>query len=472
MDLDKSNRQEKKLVIGEDPIWDVKGISLTKQLVLGLQHLFAMFGATVLVPILTGLDISTTLFMAGAGTLLFHLATKGKVPAFLGSSFAFLGGYAILAPMKDGVANLEQLKAANGGIFVSGIMFLLIALMIKLFGIERIMRFFPPVVTGPIIICIGLGLAPTAIANASNNWIVALVAMVTIIVFNIWGKGMSKVIPIMLGIIAGYITALIMQDVDFSTISGNQIFAVPLAQDRFMTFDISAILVMVPISLATLMEHVGDIAAVSATAGRNYLKEPGLHRTLMGDGFATSFSTALGGPDMTTYGENVGVMALTKVYDPRVMRIAAVMSIILSFFPSVSGFIRTIPNAVIGGVSIILYGMIASTGVRNLVENHVDFGRSRNMIIAGVIFVSALGFGAEGLSVVLFGETIALPGIAIAAVLGIFLNAVLPGNDYRFNVDEPNPEGTGMDFSVRNREQADEALVASIIEKRENDEIE
>lgn len=465
-------KENKRIRVGQDPIWDANQISKGKQILLGLQHLFAMFGATVLVPILTGLDISTTLFMAGAGTLLFHLATGGKVPAFLGSSFAFLGGYAILAPLgADGMPNIEGLRSANGGIFISGLLFIVIAYLIKLFGVQNIMKFFPPIVTGPIIIAIGIGLAPTAISNASSNWIIALVTMGTVIIFNIWGKGMTKVIPIMLGIIAGYICALLMKEVNFDSIKNAEAFALPFAQDRLMTIDLRGISVMIPISLATLMEHVGDISAISATTGKNYLKEPGLHRTLLGDGLATSFSTAFGGPDMTTYGENVGVMALTKVYAPSIIRLAAIFSIILSFFPVVSGFIRTIPTAVIGGVSIILYGMIASTGVRNLVENQVDFSLSRNMIIAGVIFVSALGFGGEGITIPMFGVNLVLPGIAIAAIIGILLNAILPGNDYIFNVDEPNEVGTGIDFSVRNRESAeDEKLVAEAIEKRELEE--
>lgn len=449
----------KKPIVGEDPIWDANQLSKGNQLLLGLQHLFAMFGATVLVPLLTGLDISTTLFMSGIGTLIFHLITKRKVPAYLGSSFSFLAGYAALAPLIDGQPNTEMLPYANGGIFVSGILFIVFAGLIRYFGANRIMRFFPPIVTGPMIIVIGIGLAPGAIGNASTNWLLAGITFAVIVFFNIWGKGMSKVIPIMIGVIVGYVVALFMHEVDFSHMSDLDAFGIPFATDRIMKFNWESIAVMVPISLATLMEHVGDISAISSTTGKNYVKDPGLHRTLLGDGLATSFSTAFGGPDMTTYGENIGVMALTKVYSPKVMRIAAVIAVILAFFPGVSGAIRSIPDAVIGGTSIILYGMIASTGVRTLVDNRTDFSKSRNMIIAGVIFVTGLGL-PDGLPIT---ATFSLPGIAVAAVVGIFLNIILPGNDYVFNIDEP--ESTGVDFSVRNRE--DELLVEGKMQERE-----
>lgn len=454
--------------VGVDPIWDVRTLSKSKQLLLGFQHLFAMFGATVLVPLLTGLDISTTLLMSGIGTLLFHLITKNKVPVYLGSSFAFLAGYQTLAPLISTVVNgktilepdIEGLQYANGGLFISGIVFLLIAFLIKKLGVNKVMRFFPPIVTGPIIICIGLSLAPNAINQAKSNWLLALVAVVSIIIFNIFGKGMVKIIPIMLGIIIAYVVALITKQVDFSLLNNVEAFAVPLDSARFMKLNWEGVAVMVPISIATLMEHIGDISAVSATTGQNYLKDPGLHRTLAGDAVATSLSGFFGGPDMTTYGENIGVMALTKVYDPRVMRIAAVLAAILSFFPAVSAFIRTIPEAIIGGVSIILYGMIASTGVRNLVENKIDLSKSRNMIIAGCIFVSGLGFG-EGLQIGNF----TIPGIAVAAVIGILLNVILPGNEYQLDVDQPNPSGTGSDFSVRNREADEEEETTEVVEE-------
>ncbi|MCI6157910.1 uracil-xanthine permease family protein [Peptoniphilaceae bacterium SGI.137] len=433
--------------LGNEPIWDIRKLPIAARGLLGLQHLFAMFGATVLVPLLTGLDISTTLLMAGLGTLLFHLITKGKVPAFLGSSFAFLGGYAAVAPMVDGMANSKMLPYASGGVFFAGLVYVVLAAFIKFFGVKKVMRFFPPVVTGPIIVSIGLTLAPSAIANASTNWIVALSAIAIVVYFNIWGKGMMKIIPIILGVLGGYVVALLMHEVDFSSVAAAHIIGSPIKPQNFMKFDISAIISIVPISLATMMEHIGDITAISATVGRNYIQDPGLHRTLLGDGLATSMASIVGGPANTTYGENTGVLVLTRVYDPRAMRLAAVFAIILSFFPVVSEVIRSIPMSVIGGVSLILYGMISSVGVRNLVENQIDFTKSRNLIVAAAIFVCALGFtgSVPGISFTIAGVTIKLSGLAIAAIVGILLNALLPGKDYVFREDAPKE--TGVDFS-------------------------
>ncbi|MDO5033713.1 MAG: uracil-xanthine permease family protein [Eubacteriales bacterium] len=442
MDKQNSNAQ-----LGSEPIRDIRQLSKPKAFILGLQHLFAMFGATVLVPLITGLDISTTLLMAGLGTLLFHLLTRGKVPAFLGSSFAFLGGYAAVAPKLGEQANLDRLPYACGGVFIAGLVYVLIAGLIRYFGVEKVMRFFPPVVTGPIIISIGLTLAPSAIANANTDWLLALVAIAVVVYFNIFGKGMAKIIPIILGILVSYALALVLNRVDFAALAGSKVVQIPLKPDQFMKFDLSAIITIAPIALATIMEHIGDISAISATTGQNYIKDPGLHRTLLGDGLATSLASAFGGPANTTYGENTGVLVLTKVYDPRVMRLAALMAIALSFFPAVSGVIRSIPTAIIGGISMILYGMISSIGVRNLVENHVDFTKSRNLIVAASIFVCALGFSGEvsGISFSVGDATISLSGLAIAAMVGILLNAVLPGKDYVFT--EEDPKHTGVNFS-------------------------
>ncbi len=429
-----------KQAIGNEPIYDARKLGVPKMLLLGLQHMFAMFGATVLVPLITGLDVSTTLLMAGIGTLLFHLITKGKVPAFLGSSFAYLGGYAIIAPLIDGKPNTEMLPYACGGVLVSGVIYLIMAGLIKAFGASRVMRFFPPVVTGPIIIAIGLTLAPSAIQNCSQNWIIAGVAILLIIVCNIFGKGMVKIIPIMIGVIGSYIVALCMGQVDFSAVAEAKIFAIPLHTEAFAKFDISAIITIVPIALATVMEHIGDISAIGATTGENYMDKPGLHRTLIGDGLATSLSAAFGGPANTTYGENTGVLVLTKVYDPRVVRLAAIFAIVLSLFPGVSAVISSIPTATIGGVSILLYGMISAIGVRNVVENKVDLTNSRNMIIAAAILVCSIGikFASDSGSIdfTVFGATISLSGLAIAAIVGILLNAILPGNDYVFKKAE------------------------------------
>lgn len=419
-----------------DGIYDASKLGKPKMIILGLQHTFAMFGATVLVPLLTGLNVATTLLMAGLGTLLFHLLTKGKVPAFLGSSFAFLGGYAAVAPLlADGTPNTEMLPYACGGVFAAGLVYVLMSALIKAFGAKRVMRFFPPVVTGPIIISIGLILAPTAIRNCQTNWILALIALLTIIIFNIWGKGMAKIIPIILGVIVSYIAAIFMGEVDLSAIAGESWVGLPPLM--MMKFNISAIITIMPIALATMMEHIGDISAIGATTGRNYIANPGLHRTLLGDGLATCLSSVFGGPANTTYGENTGVLALTKIYDPKVIRIAACFAILLSFIPKISFMISSIPAAIIGGVSLILYGMISAIGIRNVVENQVDFTKSRNTIIAALILVCALGFDAVGgISFAAAGTTITLSGLAIAAIVGIAANAILPGNDYEFKEEE------------------------------------
>lgn len=423
-----------------EPIYDVHTLGAGKTIILGLQHTFAMFGATVLVPILTGLPISTTLLFAGLGTLLFHLVTKGQVPAFLGSSFAFLGGYAAVAPLlEDGSPNTEMLPYACGGVFCAGVVYLILSALIKGFGAKKVMRFFPPVVTGPIIISIGLILAPTAISNCATNWPVAIIALVTVIVFNIWGKGMSKIVPILIGIIVSYVAALLMGDVSFEGFSDEAVLGLPPI--TIMKFDISSIITIMPLALATMMEHIGDISAIGATTGKNYIAKPGLHRTLLGDGLATCLAAAFGAPANTTYGENTGVLALTKVYDPRVMQIAAVFAIILSCVPKVAFIIESIPTATIGGISFILYGMISAIGIRNVVENRVDFTRSRNTIIAALILVCALGFNSiGGISFTVFGATISLSGLAIASLVGIIVNAILPGNEYEFkeSADENN----------------------------------
>ncbi|MCI8517627.1 MAG: uracil-xanthine permease [Hungatella sp.] len=440
-----------------DAIRDARTLGIPRMLLLGLQHMFAMFGATILVPILVnsyfhgeGLSIQVTLFFAGIGTLFFHVCSKLKVPAFLGSSFAFLGGFATVAELDTGIfAGMtygQKLPYACGGIVVAGLLYLILALVIKLAGIKRVMRFLPPVVTGPIIICIGLSLAPSAVNNASSNWFLAVIALSVIIIFNIWGKGMWKIIPILLGVVISYGAALIMNAMgftngdgsailDFSTVAASS--AVGLPPFQWCKFDLTAVLVMAPIALATMMEHIGDISAISATVGENYLEDPGLHRTLIGDGLATSLSSLLGGPANTTYGENTGVLELSGVYDPKVIRLAAAYAIALSFIPKIAAVIGSLPSAIIGGVSFILYGMISAIGVRNVVENKVDFTKSRNLIIAAVILVCGLGF-SDGLTFTVGDTSVKLTALAIAALAGILLNAVLPGNDYTFG---ENPKG-------------------------------
>ena len=442
-----------------EPIRDARKLGTPKMLVLGLQHMFAMFGATILVPILVQqyglpLDIQTTLFFAGIGTLFFHVCTKFRVPAFLGSSFAFLGGFSTMANLNTGIyadmSPQDKLAYTCGGIVVAGLLYLALALVIRLVGVKKVMRFLPPVVTGPIIVCIGLTLAPSAVSNASTCWPLALIALATIIIFNIWGKGMFKIIPILMGVVVSYIAALIMNAcgvtvlnaageaiplIDFTAVREASILGLPPFQ--MAKFDITAILVMAPIALATMMEHIGDMSAISATVGQNFIQEPGLHRTLVGDGIATSLAGMFGGPANTTYGENTGVLVLSKVHDPRVIRLAAVYAIVLSFIPKMADIIGSMPSAIVGGVSFILYGMISAIGVRNIVENNVDLTKSRNLIIAAVILVCGLGF-SSGITFTVAGTSITLTGLAIAALAGILLNAILPGNDYEFGV---NPEG-------------------------------
>lgn len=451
-------------------IRDARKLGIPKMLILGLQHMFAMFGATILVPILVnsyfvdacgegptrGLTVAVTLFCAGFGTLLFHVCTKFKVPAFLGSSFAFLSGFSTVAHLDTGMyATMsvnDKAAYACGGVVVAGLLYLVLALIIRLVGVKRVMRFLPPVVTGPVIICIGLSLAGSAINNASTNWFLALVALAVIIVFNIWGKGMFKIIPILMGVMISYVVALLMTMagmtnpdgsaiLNFSAIATSGWVGVPPLQ--ICKFDVTAILVMAPIAIATMMEHVGDMSAISATVGENFIANPGLHRTLLGDGLATSMAGFLGGPANTTYGENTGVLELSRVHDPRVIRIAAVFAIIVSFIPKVSAIISTMPSAIIGGVSFMLYGMISAIGVRNVVENKVDLTKSRNLIIAGVIFVCGLGFSG-GLTFTIAGTSITLTALAIAAIAGILLNIILPGNDYEFGVNPAGDENRGI----------------------------
>ena len=436
--------------LGHEAIYDARQLGTPRMLILGLQHMFAMFGATVLVPILVQgyglpLSIQTTLLFAGLGTLLFHVCTKFKVPAFLGSSFAYLGGFSTVAtmPAYEGLDPETKLAYALGGIVIAGLLYLVLALLFKVLGAKKVMRYFPPIVTGPMIIMIGLNLSGSAINNASTCWWLALVAMAIIVVANIWGKGMVKIIPILLGVVGSYIVAVIAGQVDFSGVSEASFLG--LQQFVIAKFDVSAILVMAPIAIAAMMEHIGDISAISSTTGKNFIADPGLHRTLLGDGLATMVAGMFGGPANTTYGENTGVLALSKIYDPLVIRIAAVFACILSFCPKFEAIINTIPSGIIGGISFVLYGMISAIGVRNVVENQVDFTNSRNLIIAAVILVCALGFNSVGgITFGIGGVSVTLSGLAIAALAGILLNAILPGNDYEFDSNPGTGEGTSL----------------------------
>ncbi len=454
------SEKNKKVTLGENGIYDARELGTPKMLLLGLQHMFAMFGATILVPMLTGLDVSTTLLFAGLGTLLFHLICKGKVPAFLGSSFAFLGGYFAIAPKAaDGTPNAQMLPYACFGVACAGLLYLVLSLLIKVFGINRVMKFFPPIVTGPIIIAIGLSLSQSAIDNCATDWLIALVAILLVVVSNIWGKGMIKIVPIIIGVIGSYILAACMGRVDFTAVAEAKWIGFPIhwestAFSIFADLDVSmlitSVITIMPIALATMVEHIGDISAISSTVGVNYIKNPGLHKTLLGDGLATSIAALFGAPANTTYGENTGVLSLTKVYDPRVIRIAAVFAVLFSFSPKFAALIGCMPTATCGGVSLVLYGMISAVGVRNIVETQIDFSKTRNIIIAALILVLSIGITYSSSGAIAFNigsVTISLSGLAVGALTGIIMNAVLPGKDYNFDEDEPSD--TGVCFAVK-----------------------
>lgn len=434
-----------KIKIGKEGIYDARQLGTPKMLLLGFQHMFAMFGATVTVPLLTGLSISTTLLFAGLGTLLFHCLTKFKVPAFLGSSFAFIGGYLAVAPLnEDGSGNKEMLPYACLGVACAGLVYLIVAAFIKAVGVNRVMKLFPPVVTGPIIMAIGLGLAPSAVNNCSSNWWLAIVALALVIIFNIFGNGMIKIIPILLGIVGAYLVAVLVGNVggvenfaiDFSAVKAAPWIGNPVEWSSTVfggvsdkSKAISAIIAIVPIAIATMMEHIGDISAISATCNKNFINDPGLNRTLLGDGLATTLASLFGAPANTTYGENTGVLALSKVYDPRVIRIAAYFAIFFSLSPKFAALIESIPMAVVGGISFVLYGMISAIGVRNVVEAKVDFSKARNTIIAAVILVVALGLSG-GITFTVGSATITLSSLACASIAGIVLNIIFPEKDF------------------------------------------
>lgn len=445
--------------MNQDAIYDARQLGVPKMLLLGLQHMFAMFGATILVPAITGLSISATLLFAGLGTLLFHLITGRKVPAFLGSSFAFLGAYGLVTASGAEI----PLTYSSFGVACAGLLYLVLALLFKIFGAQKVMRYFPPIVTGPVIIAIGLTLSQSAIDNCGNNWLVALMAILVVIIFNIWGKGMLKIIPILLGVIASYVFSMIIDAPTRATLVENVSQAawigLPVKWENTALsifgdgFDggmlVTAVITIMPIALATMVEHIGDICAISSTVGKNYVSDPGLHRTLTGDGLATAIAALFGAPANTTYGENTGVLALSKVYDPRVIRLAAVFAVILSFCPKFAAIIGAMPAATIGGVSLVLYGMISAVGVRNVVENQVDFTKSRNVLIAALILVLSIGIkysSAGAISFHVASFTISLSGLAVGAIVGILMNAVLPGKDYEFQKDDEG--ATSVNFEV------------------------
>ena len=442
-----------KYKLPENGIYDARPLGTGRMLLLGFQHMFAMFGATILVPILTGLDVSNTLLFAGLGTLLFHLVTGGKVPAFLGSSFAFLGGYAAVAPLIDGsIPNTELLPYACFGVACAGLVYAVLAALVRAFGVEKVMRFFPPIVTGPIIIAIGLNLSASAINHCTGSWWIAIAAILIIVAANIWGRGMVKILPILLGVAGSYLLAVAfdaeVRAALVKNVSEAAFFALPVKMDQtvFGLFSrgnvdrdllLTSVITIVPLSLATMVEHIGDVSAISSTCGRNYIRDPGLHRTLLGDGLATTLAALFGAPANTTYGENTGVLALSRIYDPRVIRIAAVLAMCFSFSPKFAAIISSMPGGTIGGVSLVLYGMISAVGVRNVVENQVDFTKSRNVLIAAPIRVLSIGISYSKAGALAFGS-VSLSGLAVGSLAGIVLNAVMPGKDYVFG---QNPQG-------------------------------
>lgn len=417
-------------------IYNARTLGKPKFIMLGIQHLFAMFGATILVPLITGLDVSATLLFAGIGTLLFHVISKMKVPAFLGSSFAFLGGYASVKQLcvAQGLTDEMALNYACLGVAAASLLYFVMAFLLKMFGTDKVMRFFPPVVTGPMVIAIGLTLSGSAIHNCQQNWLLAITAIVIVIGASIWGRGIIKIVPILLGVLGSYILAATMGEVDFTQLSEAAWIGLPINMDRTAivvmkdpNFDliITSIIAIFPIAFATIMEHIGDMCAIQGTVGKNFIKDPGLHRTLSGDGLATLLASIFGAPANTTYGENTGVLNLTKVFDPAVIRMAACFAILLSFSPKFACLIGLMPAATIGGVSLILYGMISAVGVRNLVETSVDFSSSRNVFVAALIMVVSIGvqYGTDG--GVKIGP-VTFSGLALAAIVGIVLNAILP----------------------------------------------
>ncbi len=383
-----------------------------KFFLLSLQHFVAMFGATVLVPLLTGLDPLVALFTAGAGTLLFHTITGGIVPVFLGSSFAFI------APIIMVKEQLGELAYATGGIFLAGLVYLIFALLVWFVGTERVKRLFPPLVTGPMIVVIGLTLSPIAIQMASQNWLVAVVVVVTVILTSVLLKGFWSMIPVLFGVLAGYAVSLPLGLVDVSVVQQSSWLSVP----HFILpkFNWTAIATIAPVSIATVMEHIGDITTNGAVVGKNFFEKPGLHRTLIGDGLATSLAGLLGGPANTTYSENTGVLALTRVYDPRVLRGAAFLAMLVAFLAKFGAVLRTIPTPVIGGISLILFGMIASVGIRTLVNARVDFSKPKNLLVASLILT--VGIGGATLKI----GNVEFKGLSLAAIIGIVANLLVP----------------------------------------------
>lgn len=387
-------------------------VSNAQRFILGLQHTLAMFGATVLVPLLTGLNPSVALLTAGLGTLLFHLVTKGKVPVFLGSSFAFIGVIHI-------IGKSEGLEYATGGIVAAGAVYLVLAALVYFFGVDRVKSFFPPVVSGPMIMVIGLTLAPVAVGMAKDSWLLAGITLAGVLLTAVYARGFLKLLPVMMGVVVGLAAAVFLGKLEPKALVDAAWVAVPGV--IFPKFSASAIMAIAPLALVTMVEHIGDVTTNGAVIGKDLVRDPGLHRTLMGDGLATSLAGLLGGPANTTYSENTGVLAVTKVYDPSIIRIAAGFAVAMAFIGKLGALLQIIPVPVMGGISIVLFGMITSIGVRTVSEAKVDLANGRNLVIAAIILV--MGLGGASLPIT---PTLKLEGMALAALIGIILNKVLP----------------------------------------------
>lgn len=398
-----------------------------KRFILGIQHVIAMFGATVLVPILTGLDPSIALIGAGLGTLIFHLCTKGKVPVFVGSSFAFI---AVIQAVGE---KFGDLRYAQGGIIIAGALYLLFSLIVRIFGVDRVKTFFPPIVTGPMIMVIGLSLSKVALEMASSNWFVAFVVIITVALTSIFARGFLRIIPILVGVLVGYILSAFMGLIDLTAFHEASLFAIP--NFTLPIFSWSAVAIIAPVVLATFMEHIGDITTNGAVVGKNFFEDPGLHRTLLGDGLATMFSGIIGAPPNTTYGENTSVLAVTKIYDPSLLRLAAMIAVVLGFLGKFGAILQTIPAPVMGGVSVVLFSMITSVGMRTIATAKIDFSDNRNLLISGLILI--IGIGSEFLSIdpnfkglvgIQIGQA-QITGVSLAALVGIIVNKVLPESE-------------------------------------------
>lgn len=388
-----------------------KTLGPVQKTIVGVQFLFVAFGATVLVPLLVGMDPSVALFTAGVGTLIFHLVTKGKVPIFLGSSFAFI------APIIK-ATELYGLPGTLSGLIAVGAVYGIMSALVRFRGVSFISRLFPPVVVGPVIMLIGLSLASTGVDMAKENWLLAIISLLTTIIVSLFGKGLLRLIPIFSGIVVGYIAATIMGLVDFQPVADASWLALPAFVRPEFSWE--AIIFMIPVAIAPVIEHIGDVYAINEVAGKDFVKDPGLHRTMLGDGLACMVSAFIGGPPVTTYSEVTGAISLTKIADPAVIRIAAITGILFSVLGKVSAILKTIPSAVLGGIMLLLFGTIASVGINSLIKNKIDMGDTRNLVIASLILTLGIG-GAE----LTFGD-FTIGGIGLAALVGVILNLIIP----------------------------------------------